>query len=56
MHKLEYALLMMAEKTNEQELAGTLSYLAGISHNYAPPERENLDIPDSHDLLIDHSK
>jgi hypothetical protein len=55
-HKLEYALLMMAKKTNEQELAKTLSYLAGISHNYDPPEREDLDISDGHDLLIDHSE
>ena len=56
MHKLEYALLMMAEKTNEQELAGALSYLASISHNYNPPERDGLDIPDRHDLLMDYSK
>jgi hypothetical protein len=55
-HKLEHALLMMAEKTNEQAVAGALSYLASISHNYAPPEREDLDIPDGHNLLMNNSE
>ena len=56
MHKLEHALLTMSEKANQKELAGAFVYLAGDSHNYTPPERTDLDIPDGHDLLIDHPK
>ncbi len=45
MHKLEYALLTLAKRTDD-ELAKKLSYLASVSHNYLPPDRHELDVPD----------
>ena len=52
MHKLEYALLRLSERANDDKLASTLAGLASVSHNYTPPKRPELDIPEDSELLV----
>ena len=46
MHKLELALAAMAKNVGDAELSSALTTLASISHNYSPPEKLELDVPD----------
>ena len=44
MHKLEYALVKLAESVNDEGIADPLMKLAGASHNYTPPDDEGQDV------------
>ena len=53
LHKLEIALLNLAKTVDDNSIAETIQHLASISHNYAPPTQEDLDVPDDFELVAE---
>ena len=47
MHKLEFSLLALSNLyPSESDTASLIQRLASVSHNYLPPEHEQLDVDD----------